>query len=243
MRIVILVLSLIQSLFVSASPSSFLPDVVNGRYVNADDVFEKHVVGVYKYKEVLCSAVLISDRYALTAAHCADDVKGAKLVFGRNKMDWQFREVISSKIHGEYDSEIVGIIDVPANDILLIEFKGGLPFGFSAAQLPTAYENLENQKVTIAGYGLDENEDSNVLKASEVLVVESVPYEFRTTEKNSGSCSGDSGGPVFLKKNANQYVLVGLVSRGDENCSNYGIYENVSYYLGWISNSMNYGRK
>ena len=212
--------------------------IINGRITESTDSFAKHVIGIYKKGETWCTGVVISEEFALTAAHCIDDVKGAKLVFGATKNQWEFREIVKYKQHEEYNEEIVGITDVPANDLLLIQFKGGLPFGYSPASMPKENHILDKATVTLIGFGTDENESYDVLKTTEVQVVESLPYEFRTEEKKSGSCSGDSGGPVFFKNVEGQYILAGLVSRGDENCHIYGIYENVFFYNEWIQKTI-----
>lgn len=58
--------------------------------------------------------------------------------------------------------------------------------------------------------------------------------EFRLDEKKlQGTCSGDSGGPAYIKKN-DQYFLVGITSRGSPNCDATGVYTMVSKYLAWI---------
>ncbi len=41
-----------------------------------------------------------------------------------------------------------------------------------------------------------------------------------------------------MRQSDSDYQLVGLVSRGDENCNTYGIYENVFYYVSWIQKTM-----
>ena len=48
-----------------------------------------------------------------------------------------------------------------------------------------------------------------------------------------GSCSGDSGGPAFLKVNG-QELLWGVTSRGDQTCAQVGIYTMISPYMSFI---------
>ena len=98
-KITLLVLS--STIVFSCSPKSeqqksFSLDqqssIMNGRLTQESDVFAKHVVGIYKKGETWCSGVVISQEFALTAAHCIDDVKGAKLAFGTNKKNWEYPE-------------------------------------------------------------------------------------------------------------------------------------------------------
>jgi len=56
------------------------------------------------------------------------------------------------------------------------------------------------------------------------------------TEKNG--CYGDSGGPFVCKDKANdRWVLQGVVSWGDPDCSSsnhYSVFTRVSSFIGWI---------
>jgi secreted trypsin-like serine protease len=57
--------------------------------------------------------------------------------------------------------------------------------------------------------------------------------EFVLDEKNAGTCSGDSGGPVFVEENGQMY-LTGLTSRGDMLCNGVGVYTSVPAFIDWI---------
>jgi len=58
--------------------------------------------------------------------------------------------------------------------------------------------------------------------------------EFLNDETESGTCSGDSGGPAFRGR-GQDYVLTGVTSRGSLRCNKDGVYTLVSKYLKWIS--------
>ncbi|XP_074604045.1 venom peptide isomerase heavy chain-like [Brevipalpus obovatus] len=52
-------------------------------------------------------------------------------------------------------------------------------------------------------------------------------------------CQGDSGGPVITKsKRTGKEVLVGTVMGGPADCSDMGLFVNVSYYKPWIEKVM-----
>lgn len=57
--------------------------------------------------------------------------------------------------------------------------------------------------------------------------------EFILDEKKTGTCSGDSGGPVFIEK-AGKLQLIGITSRGDLLCDSDGVYTAVPSYTDWI---------
>jgi V8-like Glu-specific endopeptidase len=212
--------------------------IINGQMVTDSDLFLKHTVGIYNRGETVCTAVIISKNTVLTAAHCVGDMRKGKVSFGTYKNKLQFREIIKYIQHPEYDESIIGIVDQPANDVMIAKFKGDLPFGYEPAEI-SDQDLVQNEiEVIVSGYGRDEDDEYDVLKKATVKVVEAATHEFRTEEKKKGSCDGDSGGPVFLKENESKYILVGSISRGDQNCNSYGIYENMTYYKHWINNSV-----
>lgn len=90
----------------------------------------------------------------------------------------------------------------------------------------------------------DEGELTNCLKVSTtgdgLLRTAAAPIsvmhtsEVQLDETKSGTCSGDSGGPAFLKLDG-IYYLFGVTSRGTALCNEVGIYTNAMKYLKWIS--------
>ena len=56
-------------------------------------------------------------------------------------------------------------------------------------------------------------------------------------EGGRDSCQGDSGGPLVTRDDRPGFSLIGVVSFGD-GCArpdSYGVYAEVSSYLGWIA--------
>jgi secreted trypsin-like serine protease len=223
---------------ISNAQSQFNPFIINGREVSKSDLFARHVVGIFKKGETKCTGVLISKNAVLTAAHCLSDIKNASISFGLNKKNLKLLPIAGHLQHPQYDESIIGIVEDPANDVMVVAFSGDLPAGYEPAQISDQDLVQKGSVVLIAGYGRDEDDQYDYLKATEVNVVEAVSFEFRTEEKKSGSCDGDSGGPVFLKNSENKYLLVGSVSRGDPSCYQYGIYENMTFYKEWIHDAV-----
>ena len=79
---------------------------------------------------------------------------------------------------------------------------------------------------------IDADGDGELMK-TQAFVKTIFDHEFVLDEKNSGTCEGDSGGPVFVEENGVQY-LVGITSRGDLLCNGIGIYTAVPSFIEWI---------
>jgi secreted trypsin-like serine protease len=212
--------------------------IINGIEVTAQDDFAKHIVGIFKKGETMCTGVLVSENTLITAAHCESELRHGKISFGLNIKKYEFRPITTYKVHADYDEGAIGIVDHPVNDIAVVQFSGGLPTGFAPAEMSDQDLVQKQIPVIIAGYGRDEDDNYDYLKSTTVNVVEAANYEFRTDEKKNGSCDGDSGGPVFFKNTENKFILVGSVSRGDSQCHQFGVYENVTFYKNWITETI-----
>ena len=60
-------------------------------------------------------------------------------------------------------------------------------------------------------------------------------------EEGKDSCSGDSGGGLFIQDTRDTWHLLGIVSYGARDCGNSkpGVYTRVSNYTDWIQNTKN----
>lgn len=77
-----------------------------------------------------------------------------------------------------------------------------------------------------------------ILRSAQAKIQGFTLKEFRLDEsKGQGTCSGDSGGPVFLYKDQT-YLVIGVTSRGSIACDNQGIYTNTLEYLHWIDQTI-----
>ena len=76
-----------------------------------------------------------------------------------------------------------------------------------------------------------------ILRMTEAPVSFILETEFHLNEKKSGTCSGDSGGPAFIKRDG-EYLLLGVTSRGSGLCDEAGVYTNALYYKTWIDETI-----
>ncbi|KAI1912473.1 hypothetical protein LOZ61_003303 [Ophidiomyces ophidiicola] len=223
--------------------------IIGGTYAKPGDI--THIVGMQYNDTQGCGASLLSEKVAITAAHCIVESKitvraGSVYIFsGGTRVS-----VESFKIHPEYDN------DTLVADLALLYLKDPIPEQpglVSYIKLPKQGSDPKgNTKLIVAGWGKiadNNNTDSAFLKYTTVPVVDrktcrklySINHDdakifddmICAFKDGEGSCNGDSGGPLFDRV-ANE--LIGIVSWGRE-CSKNGIggiYVRVGTYVDWI---------
>lgn len=232
-----IVVGLITSftLFSANTFASSAIEIIHGKPVALGESYSVHTVGVGT-TEIMCTGVIIGKNHILTAAHCKEDVEHGRIYFGTDKTNFVFRDVVQVTEHPEYCFDSCGTLtSVDDNDILIVEFAGGLPEGFAPVAIAAKSSLAPMVSIHLAGFGANEfHRYEDILKVTQVPFVSFFGNgEFKTNEKDSGSCNGDSGGPAFITVEG-KLKLAGLTSRGDAACRQLGIYTMVNYYEEWI---------
>ncbi|CAG9805075.1 unnamed protein product [Chironomus riparius] len=199
---------------------------------------------------VWCGATIISNKAALTAAHCFDsntNFTSMQLVVGEHNItgtrETRFTRsygIRNVTIHESYDGTIIS-----ENDIALVFTKTNIlyDYGVSPSCLPFRFENYSFSGDNVLGIGWGTTEfagpKSNVLRKVQLEAVDEFICSGNllcTTAQDKDLCQYDSGGPI-LYQNPNNSLLynIGVISSGDGcGTSLYSTNVRVTAYIDWI---------
>eukprot|EP00918_Siedleckia_nematoides_P009143 GHVU01019996.1.p1 GENE.GHVU01019996.1~~GHVU01019996.1.p1 ORF type:complete len:232 (+),score=10.17 GHVU01019996.1:36-698(+) len=215
----------------------------------------------YDTNSMWCGAVLISDTWALTAAHCVDGELAATYevrigdhnrvaTSGHRRLRRQVPQYI---MHEAYDSRTL------ENDIALVQFDSSIG-AFNESQYPACKPtngDYAGSQAPVSGWGTLESGTNlypDILEYTVLPIMDDVACvavfgrEWFPGMVCAGwvgdnprdSCQGDSGGPLAVKHSDGLFDVVGLVSWGYGCASTTpGVYTRVSDYIAWIEGKIN----
>merc|ERR1712011_68153 len=169
-------------------------------------------VGLF-FDGYFCGGTIISEKYILTAAHCADGVFSHEVVIGAHEIRDPSNTIINAygpTVHPEWDSFSL------SNDLAILELDTEIDwaeFGDNAAPNCLATSgDFSGQTALVSGWGRPSDNSggiSDVLRKVEAPVMSQSECESYWGNLNEGvvcidttggksSCNGDSGGPLSI---------------------------------------------
>jgi len=178
---------------------------------------------------VFCTGLSVSERLVLTAAHCAK-VGPSEVRFDVNGgAETVLVPVLAAVAHPEFLPGTLG------NDLGMLILERGAPqssplsaFVFDAAWV--------GAPVRVAGFGVTYPGagDGNEKRAGMTSITSYDANSFRLAAAPSGTCGGDSGGPVY-RVEAGHEQLIGVTSSGDAACSEFSRAMRLDAYAEFLA--------
>ncbi|CAI5798686.1 transmembrane protease serine 9 [Podarcis lilfordi] len=209
-------------------------------------------------KEHKCGAVVVADRWLLSAAHCFDVYSDPKMwvaVLGTpflSGLDGRVEKVFQIHKHPFYN---IYTLDY---DVALLELAS--PLSFTSTVKPICLPDHahlfgQDARCVITGWGSTKEGGlmaRQLQKAAVNLIAEQDCRRFYPVQISSrmvcagflqgsvDSCSGDAGGPLACKEASGRWFLAGITSWGYGCARPYfpGVYARVTAVRGWIAQNL-----
>jgi len=215
-----------------------------------------------------CGAALLSENWAITAAHCVESVNPDELLLRMGEFDlndeehepftFQDRKVQIVASHPKFDPKTFEY------DLALLRFYEPVVFtpNIIPVCIPEDDEDLVGRDAWVTGWGRLYEDGPLPSKMQKVTLPiinntecelmyeqagfrEHIPHIFICAGYREGgkdSCEGDSGGPMSVQRQDSRFMLSGVISWGigcaEKNQP--GVYTRISDFREWINQILQY---
>lgn len=188
--------------------------IVNGKVCSGTAASTSPVIKILLDNQQHCTGTYVAANTILTAAHCLENITCDNLSV-KNSGGSQTIRASECIMHPNYGEET---FPAQINDVAIIK----LPNDFDG--ITPAKVNIESAAVgddaAFAGYGRNENDDAKLRatfnQISEVLTEAISTFYVRGDDNEGTTCSGDSGGPLFVFSGG-EWKTQGTLSDGSAN--------------------------
>jgi len=191
----------------------------------------------------LCSAFVVDKRLILTAAHCIHKQTVNSLTFTHPSDNSKIRYVASDIDEWQNPPEYP---DNKSYDIAWIKLKKDVPNWMQAYPIISDIENLsqpKDQAVTVFGFKTNKPTELYI-RASTATSDDKIQQErFKKRQQeglkkniftNSGTLTGDSGGPLYILLNKTIYLVASVLGQSVGDIS---AFTTLGQHLDWIQTS------
>jgi V8-like Glu-specific endopeptidase len=180
----------------------------------------------------LCSGVLVSPSYLLTAAHCATGASPAqmRISFG-SSADSFGNTTCAAEPEG---GTAVAVVRHPVADAMLVELA--TPVQVPAPVSIAGVVPSPGTQAVAAGYGLTEQNTAGA-RLFIRTVVTNAANDLVTVDSgaDAGACAGDSGGPLFVETGGARWQLAGVLHEGSASCTGVDVFTAAAALATWIA--------
>jgi hypothetical protein len=184
--------------------------IIDGRSCSPQSsVVELTMYNQFGIATARCSGTVIGARVVLTAAHCLEGQVGEIVVTANGAR----HQAAFFEQHPGFESFINNL---ETNDVAIVVTK--TPLNIPAVRVHQEADLVADEVGIIMGYGEDASGISGILRGTLVSLLyfteSAIFIEYRGTATQFGNtCSGDSGGPLLVKRNGS-YQVAGVTSSG-----------------------------
>lgn len=219
---------------------------VAGSATGPEKVSTVGLKGVTRSGTYTCSAAVLTETLLVTAAHCINAGATLYAFFGTDMrqatQNGAFARTVGTEAHPDYEP-VPGSGEIVPHDVAVVELAEPVPAGYRVTPLVSdaAVSALEDGAlVRLAGFGKTETGGgTDVLRYVDTTFT-GIDADDRLQiddPERRGACSGDSGGPLFVRSGRG-WALAGVLSGGPIPCRGVNLYTSLAAHRPFLAGAI-----